>query len=274
MLMAFESFLGVLFGSVTGAIIFAKIARNGNVAHVRFSYPLCIKYGSGVVTNSQRDIDDDDDCSSIDDEECNTKIPCPVLEFRIINEMCNEGGGEIVNATVHVVASTEAVTDEDVVSQRRGNKRLGSSVNTAKKVADARNLLANVTTKAATRTGVAITGAVKAAATTGNKCRLSTYGTIVQKLHGTKSDVSMQEESAADVTSDDVSSHTDAVSRVTFEDEAEPLLNHLQGERRNKEKNVFLMSSITLDEGDTNLAPPRLYHKLDVSNSACCYLQK
>lgn len=44
-----------------------------------------------------------------DDEEGETELnPCPILEFRIINRLFNEVGGEIMDATLTVVANVDA----------------------------------------------------------------------------------------------------------------------------------------------------------------------
>jgi hypothetical protein len=95
---ALEALVGVLYSGFCGAILFGKVLRIQSRAQVVFSDPIVVRYGSGVIVDQ---IDDGSDCS---------KIPCPVLEFRIANRLFNESGGEIMDATLNVVASID--TDE------------------------------------------------------------------------------------------------------------------------------------------------------------------
>lgn len=57
-------------------------------AQVIFSDPIVIRYGAGVHG---------DDGEQAGQEEETTKTPCPVLEFRIVNRLFNEVGGEIMD---------------------------------------------------------------------------------------------------------------------------------------------------------------------------------
>jgi hypothetical protein len=96
-----ESFIGVLYSGFCGAILFGKVLRIQSRAQVVFSDPIVIRYGSGVEAH----IEDDEDEYT---ESRKKKIPCPVLEFRIVNRLFNDVGGEIIDATLNVVASMEA----------------------------------------------------------------------------------------------------------------------------------------------------------------------
>jgi hypothetical protein len=230
-LMAWEAFVGVLFGSVVSAIFFGKVARTQSVAQIRWSLPICVRYGTGVkrirhraslanhlsFNHNQSDVTcpvhypvnsntvlnlmarrsegstnalvsrpDGDDSSSSNDtvlsvsgmgdvlapqdsgrisasnchpvfsslellksaawggilgdngndgrsnavwaaqdgngKQCLQNVvvdayrqrrrrkvwPCPILEFRIVNELANEAGGEIMDASVKAVATTLA----------------------------------------------------------------------------------------------------------------------------------------------------------------------
>lgn len=97
-----ESLIGVLYSGFCGAILFGKVLRIQSHAQVIFSDPLLLRYGSGVSKNYE---DANGDVSS--DEETN-RAPCPVLEFRIVNRLFNEPGGEIMDATINVVANINA----------------------------------------------------------------------------------------------------------------------------------------------------------------------
>jgi len=99
--MAYEAFLGVIFGSVTGAIIFGKIARNQTVGAINFSNPVCIVYGEGVNALNNKGLPNDSDSDDDEDE-----IPCPVLLLRMSNQLDKIRGGALVDASVSVVAIT------------------------------------------------------------------------------------------------------------------------------------------------------------------------
>ena len=103
-----EAFVGVLFASMWGAILFAKVARIQSFAQVSFSDPMVIRYGPGVTVENRKDENDvasDDNSVKTDDPR---QIPCPVLEFRINNNLHSTVGGEIIDATVNIVASIDA----------------------------------------------------------------------------------------------------------------------------------------------------------------------
>mmetsp|Transcript_14051 Transcript_14051/g.38819 ORF Transcript_14051/g.38819 Transcript_14051/m.38819 type:complete len:867 (+) Transcript_14051:138-2738(+) len=134
-LMALESFVGVLFGGVTGAIIFAKVARIQSIATVKFSDPIVIRFGKGLLHHNNKQsnigdesirpnmslppvvVDDDDD----DDDGNDNEIPCPILEFRMINTAWNQKGGEIMDSTVNLVAA-RLETKEEVEERMSGFK--------------------------------------------------------------------------------------------------------------------------------------------------------
>jgi hypothetical protein len=90
-----ESLLGIVYSGFCGAILFGKILRIQSQAQVIFSDPIVIRYGSGVQ-------------EGIEDSNSTNKNPCPVLEFRIVNRLFREVGGEIMDATLNVVANIDA----------------------------------------------------------------------------------------------------------------------------------------------------------------------
>lgn len=91
-----EALVGVLYSGFCGAILFSKVLRIQSQAQVIFSDPIVVRFGSGVVGDiSNEDLDID-------------KIPCPVLEFRVVNRLFSEPGGEIMDATLNVVANIDA----------------------------------------------------------------------------------------------------------------------------------------------------------------------
>lgn len=100
-----ESLLGVLYSGFCGAILFGKVLRIQSHAQVIFSDPIVIRYGSGVAEGDHFDQTESDD-DTTDGKPKNH--PCPVLEFRIVNRLFNEAGGEIMDATLNVVANVDA----------------------------------------------------------------------------------------------------------------------------------------------------------------------
>ena len=113
-----EALVGVLYSGFCGAILFGKVLRIQSQAQVIFSDPIVIRHGSGVRVDS------------VNDHSGSGKIPCPVLEFRIVNRLFNEPGGEIMDATLNVVANIDA-DDADrsqaqAIDSRRGSAQYGS----------------------------------------------------------------------------------------------------------------------------------------------------
>lgn len=117
-LCTFESFVGILFASFCGAIVFGKVARTRSHAQVTFSDPIVVRYGKGL--------DDDADSDSGSEEEGISRLPCPVLEFRVINRLHSTRGGELMDATMNVVASVdESQACTSVRTAARGRRRKG-----------------------------------------------------------------------------------------------------------------------------------------------------
>jgi hypothetical protein len=120
MLTATEAFFGVLYAGFAGAVIFGKVARVQSFARIIWSDSVVIKYGSGVAVEEDAATEDEDA----------GKLPCPVLEFRVANQSFDQEGGEIVNATVTVWASTLS----DLASESiREAAKLPTQVSTEKK---------------------------------------------------------------------------------------------------------------------------------------------
>jgi len=94
----------VLYSGFCGAILFGKVLRIQSHAQVLFSDPIVIRYGTGVENPG----DDDDEKKLEEGTAGYTNIPCPVLEFRIVNRLFNETGGEIMDATLNCVANIDA----------------------------------------------------------------------------------------------------------------------------------------------------------------------
>jgi hypothetical protein len=139
-----EAFVGILFASFCGAILFAKVARIQSFAQVLFSDPIVIRYGTGVMVEPD-DASDEDGSSSMDTDI--VQIPCPVLEFRIVNRLHSTTGGEIIDASINIVASIDASqacpTIKNLTTRRRRGgkkgKKNGPRQRTSQKIDPLRN---------------------------------------------------------------------------------------------------------------------------------------
>jgi hypothetical protein len=110
-----EAFVGILFASFWGAIFLSKVTRVSSSAQVIFCDPILIRYGDGVKGGNNNDEDSSGDESRDDDEVENSgsdEIPhysaCPVLEFRVINKLALQKKGEIIDASLNIVASVDS----------------------------------------------------------------------------------------------------------------------------------------------------------------------
>jgi hypothetical protein len=252
MLMAFESFVGVLFGGFASAIIIGKIARFQSIAHIFFSDKICIKYGTAAAV----DADDEDADATIagtgglhtDETTSNNdsnQHPFPVLEFRMINALSGERGGEILNAHVTVVASVlyndcESTRHIESLKVRTLPSYPSDLVHIATETtSQAAKLVGTVGTMAATST-VKLTGAALLCAK-----KLTTRGTgsafqqLVQQVRWTPQEMD-----------------------PTLTDDSEPLQREL--DLMTNEVKQDIQKHIFVDEGNSILAPPRTYHRLQV----------
>jgi hypothetical protein len=112
-----ESFLGVLYSGFCGAILFGKVLRIQRHAQVIFSDAIVVRYGSGVQMPP-------DECEE-DEETGGKKIPCPVLEFRVVNRLFGEPGGEIMDAALSCVANVDANDTDPSVHRQQKRYSLG-----------------------------------------------------------------------------------------------------------------------------------------------------
>ncbi len=110
----FEAFFGILFSGFWGAIWFAKVTRVSSFAQVSFSDAIVVKYGTGVTGVVENE--EYEDASSEEEAAAKlpsgdlykqSKLPCPIFEFRIANRLHRQKGGEIIDACINIVASME-----------------------------------------------------------------------------------------------------------------------------------------------------------------------
>ncbi|OEU06882.1 hypothetical protein FRACYDRAFT_213539 [Fragilariopsis cylindrus CCMP1102] len=122
---AMEAFVGILFSATFGAIFFAKVTRVSAFAQISFSDAIIVKYSTGLTGQQDDDDNDenDDGVSSEDDVSTSSltykrsKLPCPFFEFRIANRLHRTRGGEIIDASINIVAS---IDEKQAAAQLRG----------------------------------------------------------------------------------------------------------------------------------------------------------
>lgn len=112
-----EALVGVIFAGFTGAVIFAKVTRVSQRAPVKFCQPLLVKIGEGACTFGH------DTAATAQGPENRTlkslakqvaqPSPFPVLEFRLVNEMHSQPGGEITYSNVNVVVLQESTNESE-----------------------------------------------------------------------------------------------------------------------------------------------------------------
>lgn len=100
---SFEAFLGVLYAGFCGAILFGKVLRSQNHAQVYFSDPIVIRFGKAELSDGNSNSKSEE---KEHDEEMggDSDIPCPSLEFRLVNRLHGVPSGEIVEANLDCVA--------------------------------------------------------------------------------------------------------------------------------------------------------------------------
>lgn len=102
-----EAFAGVLYAGFCGAIVFGKVLRIQSQAQVTFSDIIVIQFGDGVhMGMRKRRLSNNTEASDMN------KIPCPVLEFRMVNRLFPKGKCEIIDATLNCVLETKNNDDE------------------------------------------------------------------------------------------------------------------------------------------------------------------
>lgn len=141
---ALESLIGVLYGGFCGAILFGKVTKVYGAAMVTFSAHYVIQYGTGVdeddaeyvfetVTKNKRERESEkkdetkletikDDDTSLSTSTRLRNSPFPVLVFRIVNDLCNEEYGNILNISLHataVIINDKSADLNDTLPKRR-----------------------------------------------------------------------------------------------------------------------------------------------------------
>ena len=254
--MAVEAFVGVLFGGIVGAVIFGKVARIQSIAQIQFSDPMCLRYGTGCMVNHDNDSSDDDDKDETAED--NLQLPCPILEFRMVNELNGSKGGEIMNATVNLVATTladlEQAEQRSIHRHSTSEKAKRATKKAVKRTGKAAKQTVQKTGKMAKQTGAALFGTAKGVT--------KASGTLIQRLHhGITGTASPREGQTPEETAPfnaEQKMKEELQEKLAKELLASNAVSVLEAAR----------TSVLVDEGDSTLAPPRIFHKLDVETDS------
>ena len=139
---SFEAFLGVLYAGFCGAILFSKVLRSQNTAQVFFSDPIVVRYGkmelydenssSVVEDNESKEYDEEigeekNRATNVSSSEPDGGIPCPSLEFRLVNRLHDVPSGEIVEAKLDCVAILDPNVSKTIDVKPTDSDRQGVS---------------------------------------------------------------------------------------------------------------------------------------------------
>lgn len=152
-----ESFVGLLYAGMCAAILFGKIGRIQSHAQLTFSDAICIQYKYEPNYQPETPVDSPEQPRQADvgvligneDGTAETiaspqspppnsiateslfspftpdvksrNIPCPVLKFQLINNLANKRGGEIMDASLKVVAGNTNFTQSGTTSYVKVN---------------------------------------------------------------------------------------------------------------------------------------------------------
>lgn len=99
---ALEAYIGILYGGFCCAILFAKTTRAQREAQVLFADPICVRFGQSLSTAADHEVETDD------------RLPCPVIEFEILNKHANTRGGALLDAKVSCVIGIDSIIEKDL----------------------------------------------------------------------------------------------------------------------------------------------------------------
>jgi Ion channel. len=107
-LMSFESLIGVLFVGLCSAILFGKLMSFQSNAKVAFSGVMAVNFGEKEFVEEEDDSDASVEEKLTEIRPKTYKITCPILRFRIANELHSNQSGEITDAALNVFATIDA----------------------------------------------------------------------------------------------------------------------------------------------------------------------
>jgi hypothetical protein len=302
-LMAAEAFVGVLFGSVVGAIIFGKVARVQSIALVKFSDPLCIRYGTECAADKKdicSDSDTDEETATTTAEEKdlqqdNIRLSCPILEFRLINNFSKTKGGEIMDARINVVATKLAkddlaeldLADLDYVMNERAAKAEKEKRRTTfiEKDGAAVRETGMAADKALEKGGKLLEkGAMEAVGKTSSLAKHTgstllnfgrnashATGSLLQRLNH-----SITRPSGADIPGVETEEEPYEMSELKKELEEE-FHQRFKDQLKESQTSSFLKmqrSAIAVDEGNSPLVPRRIFYKLDLLTDSLPFFRR
>ena len=107
-----EAFVGVLYAGFCTAVLFGKVIRSQSRAQIYFSDPMVLRFGKEELCDDAdskgKDVEMGEGLGGIREERGEEHVPCPSLEFRLVNRLHDDvQGGEIgkseIFTSVHVL---------------------------------------------------------------------------------------------------------------------------------------------------------------------------
>jgi hypothetical protein len=206
------------------------------------------------------DSDEDDECDQA------THCQCPILEFRLVNQLSNQNGGEIMNASLRMVGTTLASkVEDDVISERHRKKKnaiLTKVAGKAKRRASKTALNASITAK---RTGAALLGFPKSAT--------KATGSMVQRLNKQlmRSPRGSSPANNGNGNGKDDAPYSERELEREIEKEIQARFEKQFEGAKDKLASLFDpdgKQSVAVDEGTGSLAPRRIYHSLKIETDS------
>jgi len=110
------AFFGVIYSGFCAAVLFNKIQRLHQRAHVTFGSCVCLIYGSGLtrgIMSFEEDVEDQA-LPQHGQDFVDNPIGCPYLEFRCVNDRAVQGGGEVIRSSLEcMIFVLEATLDSE-----------------------------------------------------------------------------------------------------------------------------------------------------------------
>ena len=104
-----EAFVGVLYAGFCTAVLFGKVIRSQSRAQIYFSDPMVVRFGKGELCDDNEkgiDVELGEGLGGIREERGEEHLPCPSLEFRLVNRLHDDvQGGEIGESEISCFAA-------------------------------------------------------------------------------------------------------------------------------------------------------------------------
>lgn len=121
---SFQAFMGVLYADFCATVLFSKVLRTQNNAQVLFTDPIVVRFGKkelhdrggdGCKVEETKKVERDEELGGVENTGgWNKDIPCPSLEFRLVNSLHGVPSGEIGKCGVSRLCRQQFTEDSDI----------------------------------------------------------------------------------------------------------------------------------------------------------------